>query len=178
MNGAIKITVQENTKIGWNHICSYYEKWEDDEDFNSLIYSNFVRKFLEDVEYRKGLEVSGNHWLGVLPYTDKSGVNAKCAKKIKILNNKKEKNLKFKDFAELKTYGLDKYSQMKYEDLIEFVEEDALKKIENEFFERKLVVRALRWNARGLKPQLCIRRVKTELKIEENKKKSKKYKAV
>lgn len=165
LSGAIKVVITEINDTKILHLCTYYKSWYDDK-FNSVVYSTFIRKFLENIKFRNTVECDGTPWTGTVKFSNDKGVNIKCANKIQALN--KHKNPKFKDFAELKSFGFDKYSRMKYDSLIELVDDKTLKVIKDSFNNENLIVKALRWNVRGLLPHLSVRKVKTDIEISNN----------
>ncbi|PLS19270.1 hypothetical protein CVD28_02330 [Bacillus sp. M6-12] len=160
----LKISVQKKRDDEWKPLGTYYHSWSNEEKFNHHTYHVFVKKFLESEEFRANLEQNGEKWAGTIPYRNEKGVSLKCADKIQELNNKK--TYKFKDFAELKTYGFDKYSRMNLETLIEILPESSFKAIQEAFpDDKEILLRTLRWNARGLRTDLAIRKVKTDIEI-------------
>lgn len=139
--------------------------YEFEKEVTALSYASFVKKFLENPDFRIPLIVEGK-WNGIIPYQTESGVNQKCEQYILRLNQKR--NLKFKDFANLKTFGRDSFSNKKKENLLSYVSKDALQSIEEHFEDEKQIVTCLRWIGRGLILQHAIRKVKTDLEIQQN----------
>lgn len=141
-----------------------------DKEVNALRYQNFIKKFLEDPSYRESFLVdSYPKWEGIIRYTsDKEGVkiNKKCENAIHRLM--KNKNPKFKDFLELKTFGMDGFSRMSKEHLSPMIAPEEIARIKGEFEDDKLVLEAMRWKARGLSSDYAIRKVKTNLEITKN----------
>lgn len=168
INGAIKVIITDISKENSNHICTYYKTWNAKEKLNTLTYSKFIKSFLEDLNFRNDLYYNGIPWNDTIKFSDSNGVNSKCAATIERLN--KSKKLQFKDFASLKSYGFDKFSKMKYTNLVEIISSESLRLIENAFQEEELITKALKWTARGLKPELSIRKIKTDLEITKNSK--------
>ena len=131
--------------------------------------SKFIDKFLADKEYRKQYFVNGKEWEDVILPKEKSSVNPRCASAIRQLNERKENKLKFKDFANLKTYGMDGFSRMKEDKLKELIGEEAVKKVISELADDvKMQNSAYKWIARGLRPNLAIRKVKIDAEISAN----------
>ncbi|MDF2884829.1 MAG: hypothetical protein K0R54_5399 [Clostridiaceae bacterium] len=160
----INITIKINEK----KIASYVK------DFHKIImeihFNNFVKKFLTNPEYRRSCLISGE-WNEIINIEDinyKSEIDDLCKKTIIILNNAGTK--KFKDFTNLKTYGKDKFSYMKYEELKLLIDINDIKKIEDIFHDKHLVITAMKWVARGLTAENSIRKVKTDLTIDNNNK--------
>jgi hypothetical protein len=88
-----------------------------------------------------------------------AGVHPQCAEAIQRLVHME--NPKFPDFAELKTYGNDKYSAMGWEDLQQFISEKTIAVVE-QFEDEANILSALRWIARGLPVSLAIRKVRAD----------------
>lgn len=139
--------------------------YEFEKEVTALSYASFVKKFLENPDFRTPIVVEGK-WEGMISYQTESGVNKKCVQYILRLNQKR--NLKFKDFANLKTFGRDSFSKKKKEDLLSYVSEEELQSIKENFEEDKQIVTCLRWIGRGLILQHAIRKVKTDLEIQSN----------
>ena len=99
-------------------------------------------------------------------------VSKRCLNGINRINSTKENKLKFKDFAGLKTGGIDKYSRAKAEVLEEELPKETVDFLRGEFptdtDSEKEYVSALRWAARGLLPNHAARKVKTDCEIANN----------
>ena len=147
-------------------IGEYFKEFQN--KVTSVPYHNFVKKFLEDPDYRKQYHVDGKEWEGQLQFTSEKGVNKRCQQQIESLNKRKLEKLKFKDFANLKTFGMDSFSRMKYEKLAEIIEEPHLQTVEQSFEDEKQRLTAMRWLGRGLKVEHAVRKVKTDLEIQAN----------
>lgn len=160
---AVDIVVKEESKV----IARYGRVFE--EEINSGHYNHFVKKFLTDSKYRTKFVYEGE-WNGTIEFEAPSGVNKECEEAIRRLNGRNSKKLNFKDFASLKTYGTDSFSRMKLDKLLEVVSKDDVDAIETTFDDEKVQLTALRWIARGLKTELAIRKIKTDLEIRNNKK--------
>ena len=165
---AISIRVFETGDDGKERELGSYLK-EFNKEPNVAHVSKFIDKFLSDKEYRKQYFVNGKEWEDVILPKEKSSVNPRCASAIHQLNERKESKLKFKDFANLKTYGMDGFSRLKENSLKELIGEEAVKKVSSELADdEKMRLTAYKWIARGLKPNLAIRKVKTDAEISAN----------
>lgn len=81
---------------------------------------------------------------------------------------KNKKDIKFKDIMNLKS-GIDSFSKLKYNQLIQDISLDIINDVNNLFInDLTSVNKVLRWFKRGLTLELSIRKVKTELEIMEN----------
>lgn len=78
----------------------------------------------------------------------------------------KKENHAFKDYANIKTGGLDRYSRMIDSQLIEICKAD-ISIVEN-YLDGKNITTALRWNCRGLSLKDSIRKVLVDMEIAEN----------
>ncbi len=158
-------------------------RWKDEQDVESFYvksfeklsdskYTQFIEKFLVDPKYRDTYLVGGENWPGVLKLQgeEKPAVHPKCASSIKKIENTREQKLRFQDFAQLKTYGLDSFSRKKIPELEALVGADAIAeiKMDSRMEDDKLYSTALKWCARGLSPQHAVRKVMTDKEISEN----------
>lgn len=160
----IKIIVKENNKV----ISQYSKTFEKETTF--VKYNKFIKNFLENISFRSEYLIEGfNNWDGIINFTLEDGVNKKCKEIIYRLNKTSNKKLKFKDFATLKTFGRDKYSNISYNDLVKMVSKETLDILINEFNQEKYIETSLRWILRGLNTDLSIRKVKTDIEITNNK---------
>ena len=166
---ALSLRVFETGVNGKERELGYYFR-EFDKEPNVAHVTRFIDKFLANKEYRRQYFESGKEWEGViLPNPgDKSAVNPRCAKAIKSLNERNVSKLRFKDFAALKTFGIDGFSRMKKETLAEHIGVDAVETVNAELDDDKLRLAAYRWVARVLKLQHAIRKVKTDAEIANN----------
>lgn len=167
---AIAIRVFQKGEDGKERELGYYFR-EFDKEPNLAHVSKFIDKFLADKEYRRQYFVSGNEWEDVILLKEKtkSPINHRCASAIKLLNERKENKLKFKDFANLKTYGIDSFSRLKIDKLKEIIGEEIVQKVNKELpNDESMQLTACRWIARGLKFNLAIRKVKTDAEISAN----------
>jgi len=149
----------ENTEI------AYYVK-EVAVDVNKKHFLNFVKKFLSNPEYRKTYIVGGNWEETMVLENKKTDINEECRTAISKLNNKETK--KFSDFASLKTYGRDKFSNMKLDELQLLLKTKDIEVIRDSFEDNPPFLTTLRWKARGLNTEDAIRKVKTDLEINKN----------
>lgn len=94
---------------------------------------------------------------------DNELINKNCKKAIEKINNTQSSKLRFKDFANLKTFGKDKVSSMKRPVLEEKLDKNIIQKVNTEFTEEPDILCAMRWCVRGLSVDNAIRKVKTDL---------------
>lgn len=92
-------------------------------------------------------------------------VNPMCARKIATINSTNPEELKFNDFAGLKTYGRDKVSEMKMGDLKDLVSESEMKQIKDAFCDDKSTIKVLRWMKRGLSLNHAVYKVQVDQEI-------------
>ena len=162
---AVKIKVFK--KDSNNKLTSLYVKECDvNETLNQT--NAFIKKFLEDVEFRNDFLIDGENFTDKILFTDDTGVNKKCREAINKFNKIKDSNKKFKDFVSLKTYGLDKYSRMKINDIFSLVSDYEIEFVKSEFIEEKHILNALRWRLRGLSLSDAVRKVKTDIEVANN----------
>jgi len=86
-------------------------------------------------------------------------VHPECERAIRRLMQIKEP--KRQDFLELKTYGRDTYSEMGWDELQQYINEQTIAIVE-QFEDEQNIMSALRWVARGLPVWLAIRKVRTD----------------
>lgn len=154
-------------KVDGKEMATYQREFP--KDISTIHFQGFIKKFLQDQSYRQQFLIYGN-WNGKILFPDLLDVHPECKKQIEYINSSEV--LRFKDFANLKTYGIDKYSKAKLEELeaiIPLDQQDAIKKV---FKDKKYILAALRWVARGLKVEHAIRKVKSDIEIKTNKLKS------
>jgi len=158
----VRITVSEiNPKNIEGKRISMYTKYFDNMVSNPS-YHNFVKRFLENAEYRKQYLERGYHWRGSITYSNHKGVNTKCIKTIEKLNGKELCELTHEDFQNLKTYGSDGYTRMTYQKLVELVPTSDIEQVKRIYQDVKNSSRVLRWIARGLKVTHAICKVKID----------------
>lgn len=163
----VEIKIHELNENGKKKFLGRYYK-EFQEKVTSIAYNKFVQKFLEDPVYREQYHTDGEKWSGTIAFKSSTGVNQKCENQIRRLNGKNVNKLNFKDFAGLKTFGLDNYSRMKLDKLVEIVPQSDVSVVQQEFQEEKHVISTLRWVGRGLKVTHAVRKIKTDLEIQKN----------
>ena len=165
---ALNIRVMKTHEDGKERLYgSYFRNFEKQPNISHI--TKFIDKFLADKEYREQYHVDGEHWAGcIAPKKDeKSLVNPRCAAAIKRISSRSMNKLKFKDFAALKTYGMDGFSRMKEDKLKECIGPEAFSTIDAAL-DNDLKLSAYRCVARGLKPDYAIRKVKTDAEIAAN----------
>lgn len=92
-------------------------------------------------------------------------INPLCAQRIASINAKAPDQLRFDDFAKLKTYGRDDVSRMKAEDLRGVVMEAELQQIKEAIQDDGDTVKVLRWMKRGLSLDYAVRKVQVDQEI-------------
>ncbi|MFX1519770.1 MAG: hypothetical protein ACFFCD_07610 [Promethearchaeota archaeon] len=131
--------------------------------------NNFFKKILRNKDYR-GQYLDKGKWDDVIEWDDP--VNPKTRAAINRLNSKSMKKLRFKDFANLKVGGRDRFSSMKEGELDGIINNNDKAFIESQLNGANLIVVAKRWVARGLQVRKAIRKVKTDEEIRINYEKS------
>lgn len=160
----VRITVMDSSKPDWKEreLCTYIKDFGD--NVSRSHFDNFLKKFLKDKEYRKqylveetnnkGETISG--WEGSYDFDTyakhEKQVNGKgnktegsasfrmdkrCVEAIRELNNRKNSLLRFKDFADLKTFGMDDFSKAKRYVLEGIISENEVRKLQKEFLPEK-----------------------------------------
>ncbi len=95
------------------------------------------------------------------------GCNAECIQAIRIFYEKE--NHGFKDYAALKTFGIDSLSKMiNDEDLVALIGEDSSAYVKRYLLEDRDVKSAYRWIARGVLPNDAVRKILVDKEIAEN----------
>lgn len=135
-------------------------------EISAIHFQGFIKKFLEDPVYRQQFLVYGN-WDGEILLSPLMDVHPECKKQIEYINN--SKTLRFKDFKNLKTFGIDRYSKAKLEELEAIIPQEQQDVVKKVFEDKQHILAALRWIARGLKPEHAIRKVKCDMEIKKNK---------
>lgn len=148
-----------------NQEMAWYQR-RMDKKMNTVHFHSFIKKFLENPNYREQFAWIGS-WDGVISFPPSEEVHPECKKQITYINQ--SDSLRFKDFLNLKTFGLDKYSSMKMEKLESIIPVDQQTIIKSHFQNNRHILMAYRWMARGLKTEQAIRKVKTDLEIKQNK---------
>ncbi len=163
MNPAIIIFVKASDSEG-TIVAEYERVWEG--HFNTSHVYNFMDKFAQDSKYRKTFQTSGDPILAELPKTEVA-VNPQCAAAIRRINASGPGQLKFRDFAGLKTYGRDKVSGMKLNVLKDIVSEEEYERIVSAVDEED-IISVLRWIKRGPQIDHAIHKVKVDREISNN----------
>jgi ribonuclease HI len=105
--------------------------------------------------------------LSLMEYADVHHVNLPCAEKI--LDFAQKKTHAFKDYANLKTDGIDYWSRKKKDQLIEFIgKDDCFPLIESFFLDEKQQLSCLKWYCRGLPLKDAIRKQLVDNEITDN----------
>lgn len=144
----------------------YHKTWSKEVSSNSI--NSFIKNILENPDFRKEYLSEGEGFNGVISYSNENGVNKKCQEAIKNFYNKKSSKRVFKDYLNLKTYGIDKFSRMKIDKLEGLLTEKDIKLAKLAFDDEKLVSSTLKWCCRGLLIDDAIRKVKTDLEVANN----------
>lgn len=148
------------------HLTAHYERvWE--KKTNTAHVENFIKKFLQDAEYREQFRTAGEKVTECLVETVPNMIDPRTERAIRRINMAPPHTLSFKDFSALKTYGRDKVSNMKLEELKDIVSDAEMLEIEDQV-PRDKVVCVLRWVKRGLKCEFAIRKIKTDVTIANN----------
>ena len=137
----------------------------------------WIEAFLHNVDFRKRFRTHTNNstTLSLEEYTlpklpgltniQKKTKETKLQKEIINLNTLKKP--KFKDFLRLKS-GRDIFSSKKIETLTQLVSIEDIKKVKAIFADDKQQAIVYRWILRGLKTDLAIRKLKTDIEVGEN----------
>ena len=153
----LDISVREkenNEKIAKYRVFFY-------EEYNVKIKEDFMKRFLEEPEFRKKYLIIGNNWDGIIKQLDDTtGVNQLCLSRIKELN--KKDNPTTSEFIHLRVGGKDKYSLLSGTALLKEINANDLEEVKKENFNSKELECALRWVLRGLKVKHCIKKVKVD----------------
>lgn len=148
------------------YLGCYCKSWKDETSQNSI--NAFIKEMLENPGFRKDYLDDGQGFEGVISYSNENGVNKKCQQSIERLYSKKASKRSFKDYMSLKTYGIDKFSRMKFDKLKDLLREKDIELAKANFDDEKLVLSTLRWCCRGLLIDDAIRKVKTDLEVANN----------
>ena len=152
----IKIYVTVNTII-----------FEDEVEVNDI--NAFIKNFLEDPSFRKEKAslVEGKECLEVFDFTNSEGTNIECFNQITKLNHQKE--VSKQELMILRTNGIDKFSTMNLDLIEEFIESTIMQYFYRELKSKINIVKACRWYMRGLKKELCVKKVKIDLELTKEK---------
>lgn len=168
LNCALIFKVYKNINKGkkGEYLGYYYKSWTDETSPNSI--NAFIKEILENPDFRKDYLGEGEGFDGIISYANENGVNKKCQQSIERLYSKKASKRSFKDYMNLKTYGIDKFSRMKLDKLKDLLREKDIELAKATFDDEKLVLSTLRWCCRGLMIDDAIRKVKTDLEVANN----------
>lgn len=162
----ININVYEKTRGEEKCISNYFVSW--DKEVSKVVVNTFIRKFLENSIFRDTYFRDGEKITFTMEYADIDGINKECKKEIKKFNRIPVDKRKFKDYCDIKTHGIDIFSRMKLEPLMERLEESEIKAILTAFEDEKNVLNALKWCCRGLSCNDAIRKVRVDLEVAKN----------
>ena len=162
INPTISITIlSKNDK---KQIAVYQRNFE--KELNEPYYQNFVKKIINDSEYRKKYLVSGGFEENI-NCNNENNINPQTVFQIKQMNNKNIDKCKFKDYVRLKS-GMDGFSKRDLSELACLVDIEILHQIEKEFNNELDIASCIRWNLRGLNLNHSIRKVKTDAEVRAN----------
>ena len=172
----------ENSSVGVGHYRKVYEA----ATFHEKHHINFVNKFLHNPEYRAKFFRGGVEWDGVISekvdykntqdltkyqkdskIEDNAGtfdIHPRCAEMIVRLNRMDIDDTEEieKALRKLKSYGLDGFSYLTEDELVLMVSKEAIDEVcrdDRISGGSKEFIEILQWIARGLKPDLAIRKV-------------------
>lgn len=129
----------------------------------------FIKNFLEDPKFRSenATLVEGVECLEVFSFTNSEGTNIECFNLITKLNH--QKDVSKNELMNLRTNGIDKYSTMSLDLIEEFIDSSIMQYFYRELKSKSHIVKACRWFMRGLKKELCIKKVKIDNEIAKEK---------
>lgn len=148
-------------------ISKYSYIFENELEVNDI--NAFIKKFLEDPKFRNenAKLVDGVACDEVFNFTNSEGTNIECFNQINKLNHQKE--VSKQDLMILRTNGIDKYSMMNLELIEEFIETSIMQYFHRELKNKLSILKACRWFMRGLKKELCVKKVKIDLSLNKEK---------
>ena len=148
-------------------ISKYSYIFEDEVEVNDI--NAFIKNFLEDPSFRKEKAslVEGKECLEVFDFTNSEGTNIECFNQITKLNHQKE--VSKQELMILRTNGIDKFSTMNLDLIEEFIESTIMQYFYRELKSKINIVKACRWYMRGLKKELCVKKVKIDLELTKEK---------
>ena len=133
-------------------------------------YVQFIRKFLLDESFRKKYLLPGfQDWKGTYHWNDVF-IHPDCRVQIERLNQ--NQSVRFKDYVQLTTCGLDDISVLKQDKLVQMISKSDLKEITMTFHDDKSKLTAMRWVARGLHVLHSINKVLADKEVALNKKRN------
>ena len=127
--------------------------------------NRFFKKVLANKEYREQYLSEGT-WDGIINWEEL--VNPNTKRQIKSINSTPIGKLKFKDFMNLKTDGIDGFSKMKKEKIEQLLTKEDSERIDRELEKERIRLSAKRWVARGLEVEKAIRKIKTDEEVRMN----------
>lgn len=148
-------------------ISKYSYVFEEEVEVNDI--NAFIKNFLENPTFRKenAQLIEGNECLEIFDFTNSEGTNLECFNQITKLNHQKE--VTKQDLMSLRTNGIDKYSTMNLDLIEEFIESIIMQYFYRELKGKGNIVKACRWFMRGLKKELCVKKVKIDLELSKEK---------
>lgn len=151
-----------------NIIAKYSYVFKDEVQVNDI--NLFIKNFLEDINFRKknATLIEGEECNEVFDFTNSEGTNIECFNQITKLNH--QKDVSKQDLMVLRTNGMDKYSNMSLNIIEEFIETSVMKYFNKELNNNNInILKACRWYMRGLKKELCVKKVKVDLTLNKEK---------
>ena len=151
-----------------NIIARYSYVFKDEVQVNDI--NLFIKNFLEDINFRKenATLIEGEECNEVFDFTNSEGTNIECFNQITKLNH--QKDVSKQDLMVLRTNGMDKYSSMSLNIIEEFIETSVMKYFNKELNNNNInILKACRWYMRGLKKELCVKKVKVDLTLNKEK---------
>jgi len=130
------------------------------------VLQQFVDKFCQDAEFRAEIQREGEPINAVLKKNDEL-VHPKCAERIAVLNKMSGESTRFQDFVNLRTYGQDKISRMKLDELKDLLPEKEVVELMQTYGETN-TLKILRWIKRGLKVDHAIHKVRIDMEVAQN----------
>lgn len=151
-----------------NIIARYSYVFKDEVQVNDI--NLFIKNFLEDINFRKenATLIEGEECNEVFDFTNSEGTNIECFNQITKLNH--QKDVSKQDLMVLRTNGMDKYSSMSLNIIEECIETSVMKYFNKELNNNNInILKACRWYMRGLKKELCVKKVKVDLTLNKEK---------
>ena len=148
-------------------ISKYSYVFEKEVEVNDI--NAFIKNFLEDPKFRNdnALLIEGKECNEVFNFTNSEGTNIECYNQIIKLNH--QKDVTKQDLMVLRTNGIDKYSMMNLELIEEFIDTSIMKYFHKELKNKINILKACRWFMRGLKKELCVKKIKVDLEMTKEK---------
>lgn len=148
-------------------ISKYSYVFEEEVEVNDI--NAFIKSFLEDPKFRNENSklVEGDSCLEVFDFTNSEGTNIECFNQITKLNH--QKDVTKQDLMVLRTNGIDKYSMMNLDFIEEFIDSPIMQYFHRELKIKPHILKACRWYMRGLKKELCVKKVKIDFELNKEK---------